>query len=174
MSSPAPQAHLDQQAKFSMTLPHSSLGIALIATVIAAFRSGIVWGLLPYTLVLTYTTDKNLGIQSKSGECGDHCWSHLRLINQAFVHLMLMTQNHWHMINRFLMSSGVSFCLICILKGYMWRSAIKILRTDSRLIPSSWLRQHTDFLGCGQQSLWKQQHCVVSLMILVVQSVIVC
>jgi len=36
-----------------MTLPHSSLGIALIAAVITAFRSGIVWGLLPYTLSLT-------------------------------------------------------------------------------------------------------------------------
>ena len=39
-----------RRAKFSMTLPHSSLGIALIA----AFRSGIVWGLLPYTLSLRY------------------------------------------------------------------------------------------------------------------------
>jgi len=44
-----------------MTLPHSSLGIALIAAVIGAFRSGIVWGLLPYTLSLRYPTDKNLG-----------------------------------------------------------------------------------------------------------------
>jgi len=46
MSSPALQARLDPGGKFSMTLPHSSLGIALIAAVIAAFRSGIVWGLL--------------------------------------------------------------------------------------------------------------------------------
>jgi len=42
------------RAKFSMTLPHSSLGIALIVAVIAAFRSGIVWGFLPYTLSLRY------------------------------------------------------------------------------------------------------------------------
>ena len=27
----------------------------------------------------------------------------------------ILSQNHWHMITRFLMSSGVSFCLICIL-----------------------------------------------------------
>ena len=39
-----------RRAKFSMTLPHSSLGIALIA----AFMSAIVWGLLPYTLSLRY------------------------------------------------------------------------------------------------------------------------
>ena len=50
-----------RRAKFSMTLPHSALGIALIAAVIAAFRSGIVWGLLPYPLSLRYPTDKNLG-----------------------------------------------------------------------------------------------------------------
>ena len=43
-----------RRAKFSMTLPHSYLGIALIAAVIAAFKSGIVWGLLPYTLSLGY------------------------------------------------------------------------------------------------------------------------
>ena len=35
-----------RRAKFSMTLPHSSLGMALIAAVIAAFRSGILWRLL--------------------------------------------------------------------------------------------------------------------------------
>jgi len=29
----------------------------------------------------------------------------------------------------------------------MWRSAFKILRTDSRLTPSSWLRRRTDLLG---------------------------
>ena len=29
----------------------------------------------------------------------------------------------------------------------MWRSALKILRTDSRLIPNSWLRRRTDLLG---------------------------
>ena len=27
----------------------------------------------------------------------------------------ILSQNHWNMITRFLMSSGVSFCLICIL-----------------------------------------------------------
>ena len=43
-----------RRAKFSITLPHSSLGIALIVDVIAAFRSRIVWGLLPYTLSLRY------------------------------------------------------------------------------------------------------------------------
>jgi len=47
-----------------MNLPHSSLGIALIAAVIATFRSGIVWGLLPYTLSLRYPTYKNLGSSS--------------------------------------------------------------------------------------------------------------
>jgi len=54
MSSPALQAHLDQAGKGLDDLPHSSLGIALIAAVIAAFRSGIAWGLLPYTLPLRY------------------------------------------------------------------------------------------------------------------------
>ena len=54
MSSPALQAIWIRRAKFSMTLPHSSLGIALIVAVIAAFRSGIVWGFLPYTLSLRY------------------------------------------------------------------------------------------------------------------------
>ena len=49
------------RSKFSITLPHSSIGIAHIAVVIAAFRSGIVWGLLPYTLSLRHPTDKNLG-----------------------------------------------------------------------------------------------------------------
>ena len=39
-----------RRAKFSMTLPHSCLGIALIAALIAAFRSG----LLSYTLSLRY------------------------------------------------------------------------------------------------------------------------
>ena len=43
-----------RRAKFLMTLLHSSFGIALVAVVIAAFRSGIVWGLLPYTLSLRY------------------------------------------------------------------------------------------------------------------------
>jgi len=55
-----------------MTLPHSSLGIALIAAVIAAFRSGIVAGLLPYTLSLRYPHIKKSG-WFKSGECGDYC-----------------------------------------------------------------------------------------------------
>ena len=47
--SPALQAHLDPA-----TLPNSSLGIAFMAAVIAAFRSGILWGLLTYTLSLRY------------------------------------------------------------------------------------------------------------------------
>ena len=64
-----------------MTLPHSSLGIALIAAVIAAFRSGIVWGLLPYTMSLRYPHIKIWRV--KSGECGDHCGSHLRLISRS-------------------------------------------------------------------------------------------
>jgi len=71
-----------RRAKFSMTLPHSFLGIALIATVIAAFRSGIVWGLLPYTLSLRYPRRQKSG-RFKSGECGDHCGSHLRLISST-------------------------------------------------------------------------------------------
>jgi len=54
MSSPALQAHLDPAGKVLDDTPHSSLGIALIAALIAAFRSGIVWGLLPYTLSLRY------------------------------------------------------------------------------------------------------------------------
>ena len=62
MSSLALQAHLDP-AKFSMTLPHSSLGVGVIAALIAAFRSAIVWGLLPYTLSLRFTTEKNQGVQ---------------------------------------------------------------------------------------------------------------
>ena len=41
-------------AQSSRWPPHSSLGIAFIAAVIAAFRSGIVWGLLPHTLSLRY------------------------------------------------------------------------------------------------------------------------
>ena len=53
-----------RREKFSMTLPHSSLGIAFIAAVIAAFRSGIVWGLLPYTLSSRYPTYENLGVSS--------------------------------------------------------------------------------------------------------------
>ena len=67
-------------AKFSMILPHSSLGIALIAAVIAAFRSGLVWGLLPYTLSLRYPHRQKSRV-FKTGECGDHCGSHLRLIS---------------------------------------------------------------------------------------------
>ena len=39
-------------AKFSMTLLHSSLGMALMAAVMAALRSGMVWGLCSYTLSL--------------------------------------------------------------------------------------------------------------------------
>ena len=70
-------------AKFLMTLPRSSLGIALIAAVIAAFRSGIVWGLLPYTLSLRYPhRQKSEGF--KSGECGYHCGSHLRPISRSW------------------------------------------------------------------------------------------
>ena len=65
-----------------MTLPHSSLGIALIAAVIAAVRSGIVWGLLPYTLSLRYPHIQKSG-GFKSGKCGDHCGSHLRLISPS-------------------------------------------------------------------------------------------
>ena len=67
-----------RRAKFLMTLPHSSPGIALIA----AFRSGIVWGLLPYTLSLRYPHRQKSG-GFKSGECGDHCGSHLRLISRS-------------------------------------------------------------------------------------------
>ena len=80
---PRPYRHIwIQDAKFSMTLPHSSLGIAPIAAVIAAFRSGIVWGLSPYTLSLRYPHIwKSGGI--KSGECGDHCGSHMRLISRS-------------------------------------------------------------------------------------------
>jgi len=81
-SSPALQAHLDPAGKFSMTFPHSSIGIALIAAGIAAFRSGIVWGLLPYTLSLRYPHRYKSG-GFKSGECGDHCGSHLRLISRS-------------------------------------------------------------------------------------------
>jgi len=51
MSSPALQAHLDLAGK---VLDDPPLGITLIAAVIAAFRSGIVWGLLPHTLFLRY------------------------------------------------------------------------------------------------------------------------
>jgi len=71
-----------QRTKFSMTLPHSSLGIALIAAVIDAFRSGIVRGLLPYTLSLRYSNIYKSG-GFKSGECGVHCGSHLRLISRS-------------------------------------------------------------------------------------------
>ena len=71
-----------RREKFSMTLPHSSLGIALIAAVIAAFRSGTVWGLLPYTLSLRYPHIWKSG-GFKSGEYGDHCGSHLRLISRS-------------------------------------------------------------------------------------------
>ena len=43
-----------RQAKLSMTLMHSSLGITVIVAVIADFMSGIAWGLLIYTLSLRY------------------------------------------------------------------------------------------------------------------------
>jgi len=56
MSSPALQAHLDQAGKVLDDHPAClSLGIALIAAVIADFRSGVVWGLLPNTLSLRYS-----------------------------------------------------------------------------------------------------------------------
>ena len=71
-----------RRANFSMPLPHSSLGIPLIGAVIAAFRSGIVWGLLPYTLSLRYPHIYKSG-EFKSGECGAHCGSHLRLISRS-------------------------------------------------------------------------------------------
>ena len=85
MISPALQAHLDSAGTVLDNLPHSSLWVALIATVIAAFRSGIVWGLLPYTLSLKVSPQiKIWGF--KSGECGDHCGSHLRQINRSRKH----------------------------------------------------------------------------------------
>ena len=70
-----------RRTKFSMTLPHSSLGLALIAAVIAAFRSGIVWGFLPHPVLKVSPHTKSGGF--KSGECGDHCGSHLRLISRS-------------------------------------------------------------------------------------------
>ena len=53
MSSPALQAHLDPAGKVLYD-PPAFFPWDHIAAVIAAFRSGIVWGLLPYTLFLRY------------------------------------------------------------------------------------------------------------------------
>jgi len=47
-----------------MTLQHSSLEIALIAAVIVAFRSGIVWELFPNTLPLRYPHRQKSGVSS--------------------------------------------------------------------------------------------------------------
>ena len=53
ISSPALQAHFDPVGKvLDDPLPYSSLGIALMTAVIAAFWLGMVWGLLPYILSL--------------------------------------------------------------------------------------------------------------------------
>ena len=59
----------------------------------------------------------------------------------------ILSQNHSHILTRFLMSSWVNFCLIWILYGYRFRYVIRILLTDSLFRPSSWLRRHTDLLG---------------------------
>jgi len=47
-----------------MTLQHSSLEIALVAAVIVAFRSGIVWELFPYTVSLRYPHRQKSGVSS--------------------------------------------------------------------------------------------------------------
>ena len=69
------------------------------------------------------------------------------IVNKVWhsVNLVAKPREHDHSIPHVVRC--ISFCLICILQGYMWRSAIKILRSDSRLIPSSWLRRRTDLLG---------------------------
>ena len=60
-----------------MTLPHSSLGIALIAAVIAAFRSGISLEVVAIYLVLKVSPQIKKSGGFKSGESGDHCGPHL-------------------------------------------------------------------------------------------------
>ena len=85
-----------RRAKFSMTLPHSSLGIALIA----AFRSGIVWVLLPYTLSLRYPTDKNLGGSSPvnaANTAGHTCsWSVGQGNAAVAMPMILLRSWGWH------------------------------------------------------------------------------
>ena len=72
---------LTRRWKFSMTLSHASRGIAWIAAVIAALRSEMVCLLSAYTLSFRYPHRKKSG-GFKSGECGDHSGSHLRLIKR--------------------------------------------------------------------------------------------
>jgi len=81
----------------------------------------------------------------KSGECGDHCRSHLQLIRQSGKHCCSHANDSFEV--------------------WGWHHPAGTTTVTDCSLSSS---------GCGQQSLWQQQCCVVSLMISVVQSVIVC
>ena len=73
---------LQGRTKLSMTRTHSSVGIAPIMTVIAEFKSTIVWGLFSYTRSLKLPQRyKSAGV--KSGECGAHSTSHLTLMSRS-------------------------------------------------------------------------------------------
>ena len=162
-----------RRAKFSMTLPHSSLGIAFIAAVIAAFRSGIVWGLLPYTLSSRYPTYENLGVSSPvnaATTAGRTCgWSVGQGNATVAMPMIRLRCGGWHH------PAGTT--------GGLWQRSPSTKccpeltkHLDSGHIAQCWLSQTARCcpLGCGQQSFWQQQRCVVSLMISVIQNVIVC
>ena len=69
-------------AWLSITRTHSSTGICLILVTMAAFRSGVVWGLSLYTQFFKYHHRyKSRGLRSV--ECGAHSTSHLLLIRRS-------------------------------------------------------------------------------------------
>jgi len=157
-----------RRAKFSMTLPHSSLGIALIAAVIAAFRSGIVWGFVDSSQGVCYPRRVHVTWQQKmclvrKPDIVKKVWHSVDLVAKPLAH-----------------DHSLPHVVRCKLLFTLYPARIHVeicdqnyprrLPVDSKLLTSSTHR----LAWAVDKSLWQQQRCVVSLMISVVQSVIVC
>ena len=159
MSSTAPQAHLDPAGEALDDPPaflpwdrsycclqvRDNLGVVAIHPVLKVSPHIKIW-------------------EFKSGECGDHCGSHLRLIsrsgkrccshaNDSFEVWGVVPScwNHWRTLTTLLCRPSAVQNL-----PSTWTYRSTLIVTD-RLIPSSWLRLRTDLLG-----LWTTESLTVA------------
>ena len=107
----------------------------------------------------------------KSGECGDHCGSHLQLISRSGKRCCSYANDSfevwgWHHL---VGNTGRPWRPLCV------DQVLSRTFQAPGHIARCWLSQTARCRPRAvDNSLWQQQRCVVSLMISVVQSVIVC
>ena len=134
-----------------MTLPHSSLGIALIAAVIAALQVGDSLGVVAIHAV--FKVSPHIKIWGfKSGECGDHCGSHLRLISQSGKRCCSHANDSFDMWRGTILLDGIIIPFSCFRAFFVNVS----LRKTPRNFSNQSFSPHLQFQSCSEAYLAKQ------------------